>query len=126
MVFHTPLADFDGLITLRKEALPFLERALPASAAQLAGALKEQGRAGQDGAVAEPHKMSRATLRGFPQGGDLDQGGFHLNLEMEEAAELLLPTGHPPQQTADRPPAVCRAAGAAGHCQAAAGAAGGL
>ena len=69
MVFHTPLADFDGLITLRKEALPFLERALPASAAQLAAALGEQGRGGQHGVAAEPHKMSRTTLRGFPQGG---------------------------------------------------------
>ena len=76
MVFHTPLADFDGLITLRKEALPFLERALPASAAQLAAALKEQGAAGQDGVAAEPHKMSRATLRGFPQGGSLTKGTF--------------------------------------------------
>ena len=82
MVFHTPLADFDGLITLRKEALPFLDRALPASAAQLAAAIKGQGAAGQDGVAAEPHKMSRATLHGFPQGGSLIRGGFQQRLDM--------------------------------------------
>ena len=67
-IFRTPLTDFDAIIALREDALPYPDRAIPGSTQNLSasstGAEEEQD--ADDGLLT--HKKARARLHSIPKG----------------------------------------------------------
>lgn len=63
-IFVTPLTDFDALVVLREEALPYPDRAIPGSTQGLPSISAEGGE--EDGFSC--HKKARARLHSIPKG----------------------------------------------------------
>ena len=66
-VYQTPFKDYDALISLREEALPYPDRAVPGSAGDLDSSSVQDDE--DDGLLS--HKKARARLHSIPRGEDL-------------------------------------------------------
>ena len=66
-VFKTPLTDFDALIVLREEALPYPDRAVPGSTKGLSSKSGEEDDGGDEDELS-CHKKARARLHSIPKG----------------------------------------------------------
>lgn len=66
-VFKTPLTDFDAVIILREEALPYPDRAVPGSTKGLPSRSGGEDDGGDEDDL-PCHKRARARLHSIPKG----------------------------------------------------------
>lgn len=67
-IFRTPLTDFDAIIALREEALPYPDRAIPGSTQD--SSVSSTGVEDEENADNKvlTHKKARARLHSIPKG----------------------------------------------------------